>query len=347
MQLATKVAERNKRRFDRNVVASVLDIGDRVLVRNVRLRGKHKIADKWEPDIYVVLKKSSGIPVYTVRPEGKESPVRTLHRDLLLPCGFLPSTAVEESVQQKERRRPRTRAQSRVKDVVEAETMCSHSESESESVHFDIPEESLEFTTRVVSEARPIHDSESLLVTRNVPQVDSESSSSVVLDPLRDDSPVDQNSISDGVERNSPVMHHIEPRSSGVEPERNSEDGLAKVTSEKECNESSELPELFELVNEIGPDAHVENTTSHLDLPPVRRFLDIPTVEDDAGDMGPRRSKRQSRPPDKLQYARLGNPLISVIQSLLQGLSSALSESVVESDYNKYRNSGSNSASPV
>lgn len=345
-QLATrnamKVAKRNKRRFDRNVVASALDIGDRVLVRNVRLRGKHKIADKWEPDVYVVLKKSSGIPVYTVRPEGKENPVRTLHRDLLLPCGFLPNTEFEESVQQKEHRRPGTRSQSRVKYVAEAETVYSHSESESESVHFDVPEESLEFTTRVVSEARPIHHSESSLVTRKVPQVESESSP-VVPDLLREDSPVEQNPISNGVERNSPVTHHIEPHTSGVEPERNSEEGLAKVTSEQECNESSELPdELFEVVNEIGPDAHVENTTSPLS--PVRDFLDIPTVK---GDMSPRRSKRQTRPPDKLQYARLGNPLISVIQSLLQGLSSAFSESMEDSDYIKYHNSGLNAAPPV
>lgn len=350
-QLATrnamKVAERNKRRFDRNVVASALDVGDRVLVRNVRLRGKHKIADKWEPDVYVVLTKSSGIPVYTVRPEGKESPVRTLHRDLLLPCGFLPSTAAEESVQRKEYRRPRTRAQFRVKDIPETEIVYSHSESESESVYLDIPEESLEFTTRVVSEARPIHHSESSLVTRNVPQVESESSPSVVPDPLRDDSPVDQNLISDGVERNSPVMDHVEPCTSGVQPESDSEDRFVKVTSEKECNESSELPESFEVVNEIEPDAHVENTTSHFDLSTSRQFIDIPTVENDSGAMGPKRSKRQSRPPNKLQYAQLGNPLISVIQSLLHGLSSALSESVGESDYNKYCNYGSNAASLV
>lgn len=185
------------------------------------------------------------------------------------------------------------------------------------------------------------------MVTRNVPQVESESSPSVVPDPLRDDSPVDQNLISDGVERNSPVMDHVEPCTSGVQPESDSEDRFVKVTSEKECNESSELPESFEVVNEIEPDAHVENTTSHFDLSTSRQFIDIPTVENDSGAMGPKRSKRQSRPPNKLQYAQLGNPLISVIQSLLHGLSSALSESVGESDYNKYCNYGSNAASLV
>lgn len=334
-QLATrnalKVARRNKRRFDRNVVVSVLDVGDRVLVRNVRLRGKHKIADKWEPDVYVVLRKSSGIPVYTVCPEGKDGPVRTLHRDLLLPCGFLPNTEFEEAVQHKEHRRPRTRAQSRIEDAAAAEMAHSNSESESESVHFDVPGESLEFTTQVILEGRPTHHSESSLVTRNLPEVSPESPPSVVLDQLRDASPAKRNLTSNEAERSSPAVYHAEPDASGVDPEKNREDGLAPVIPREECNELSELPdESFEVLNEIESDAPVETITSHSQSSPVRHFPDIAPVADD---MGQRRSKRQSRPPDKLQYARLGNPLISVFQSLLQGLSSALSESVEESDY--------------
>ncbi len=100
-------------------------------------------------------------------------------------------------------------------------------------------------------------------------------------------------------------------------------------------------------MNEIEPDAHVE-TISHSQSPPVRHLPDIQTVADDTGDMGPRRSERQRRPPDKLQYALLGNPLMSVIRSLLQGLSSALSKSVEESDYIKYHHiTGPNAVSPV
>lgn len=43
---ALKTAERNKARFDRHVTEFTLDVVDRVLVRNVKLRGKHKLADK-------------------------------------------------------------------------------------------------------------------------------------------------------------------------------------------------------------------------------------------------------------------------------------------------------------
>lgn len=71
MENSMKVAEQNKKRFDRNIVASSLEVGDRVLVRNVRLRGKQKLAEKWEPDVYLVLKKAQDVPVYTVCPEGK------------------------------------------------------------------------------------------------------------------------------------------------------------------------------------------------------------------------------------------------------------------------------------
>ncbi|KAJ0039446.1 hypothetical protein NL108_014130 [Boleophthalmus pectinirostris] len=55
---AQKNAERNKARFDKQVVDSTLDVGDRVLVRNVKLRGKHKLANRWEDDVYVVLRKA-------------------------------------------------------------------------------------------------------------------------------------------------------------------------------------------------------------------------------------------------------------------------------------------------
>lgn len=84
---ALKTAERNKVRFDKKVTTSDLEVGDRVLVRNMRIRGKHKLMDKWKADIYVMIKCAGDLPVYTVRPENKDGPKRTLHRDLLLPCG--------------------------------------------------------------------------------------------------------------------------------------------------------------------------------------------------------------------------------------------------------------------
>lgn len=50
-----KMAGKNKASYDRHVRESELNKGDRVLLRSVRLRGKNKLADKWEGTVYVVV----------------------------------------------------------------------------------------------------------------------------------------------------------------------------------------------------------------------------------------------------------------------------------------------------
>ena len=100
-----------------------------ILVRNVRLRGKHKLADKWEPAIHVVVSQSGTLPVYTVQPEFGKGPVRTLHRDLLLPCGFLPATPVETEVR-KRPSKPKTHEDFKKRCSVEVDKQESLSESE-------------------------------------------------------------------------------------------------------------------------------------------------------------------------------------------------------------------------
>ena len=72
--------------------SSVLQPGDRVLVWNLSKRGgQGKLRSYWEKDIHVVVRrKSTETPVYEVKPEGTDTKRRTLHRNLLLPCDFLP-----------------------------------------------------------------------------------------------------------------------------------------------------------------------------------------------------------------------------------------------------------------
>lgn len=100
-ELASRNAEKrqllNKRRWDAKVTALPLEVGDRVLVRNLSLRKKHKISDKWEYTVHVVVKQpDESIPVYVVKPEDGEGRERVLHRDMLLPCGFLPAAVRED-----------------------------------------------------------------------------------------------------------------------------------------------------------------------------------------------------------------------------------------------------------
>jgi hypothetical protein len=61
-------------------------------VKIVSFEGKHKIADKWEEDVYTVLKQPNPtISMYVVRKDSGEGRKRTLHRNLLLPIGHLDS----------------------------------------------------------------------------------------------------------------------------------------------------------------------------------------------------------------------------------------------------------------
>ena len=62
---AAKSSERYKRNYDFKVRESKLEPGDRVLVRLVGLKGKHKLSDKWEYESYVVISEpSQDIPAY-------------------------------------------------------------------------------------------------------------------------------------------------------------------------------------------------------------------------------------------------------------------------------------------
>ena len=51
----------------------------------------------WEDKIHVIVaRKGEGSPVYDVRPESRQGPSRTLHRNLLLPCDYLPGKPWED-----------------------------------------------------------------------------------------------------------------------------------------------------------------------------------------------------------------------------------------------------------
>ena len=63
------------------------------LVRNVGLKGKKKLADKWERDVYLVVDQpNKGIPVFVVKREHGRSTRKLLHRNLLLPFMALPAS---------------------------------------------------------------------------------------------------------------------------------------------------------------------------------------------------------------------------------------------------------------
>ena len=104
-EAAKRSTAQHKRYYDLKVRSSgALYPGDRVLVKNVGLRGKQKLADRWERQPYTIVSQPNpDIPVYIVRLENSRSKkIRTLHRNLLLPFMGLPhrNTRVSEEVRQ-------------------------------------------------------------------------------------------------------------------------------------------------------------------------------------------------------------------------------------------------------
>lgn len=95
---AKSAQARQKSNYDMKCRGAVVEVGDRVLLKVVAFDGKHKIADRWEKDPYVILHQpNTDIPVYTIQREDKEGPQKTIHRNLLLPIGSLPLSETESS----------------------------------------------------------------------------------------------------------------------------------------------------------------------------------------------------------------------------------------------------------
>lgn len=85
--IAAKQNEGNKRRYDQKIRFSQLLPGDRVLIRNLGLHGKHKLADRWASNPYVVDSQMPNLPVFRLKPEDGNGPVKILHRNHILPLG--------------------------------------------------------------------------------------------------------------------------------------------------------------------------------------------------------------------------------------------------------------------
>lgn len=90
-QYIKKQEEKGKKQYDKKVRGAVISVGDRVLVKNLAFKGRHKLANRWEEDIYEVVEQpNTDVPVFVVKKEGRGRATRTLHRNLLLPVNYLP-----------------------------------------------------------------------------------------------------------------------------------------------------------------------------------------------------------------------------------------------------------------
>lgn len=320
---AAKVAERNKTRFDKHVTASTLDIGDRVLVRNIRIRGKHKLADKWEQTIYVVVKRAGDLPVYTIKPESRDGPIRTLHRDLLLPCGFLSAAKEVKPEQPRPKKRPRTR-QNPHKDNKKAD----HSSDEDDIVPVNW------FADKSVS------DDSTLLVRRDVLSRHKPSLG-------QDDVTADHDKLADNTLAGADTMSDVVP-TSHADHNQSYDNQIASygdASCEKDLPETEkDLPgndepekerDLFSMDRPDMRDEQILLPSDMLgsdeegeDLIFEREIVNKGKDEQTNRGIAVRRSERGRQPPKRLDYPELGNPLVTVVKSLFQGLSTAFIDSL-------------------
>uniref|UniRef100_A0A3Q2NZR7 Integrase catalytic domain-containing protein n=1 Tax=Fundulus heteroclitus TaxID=8078 RepID=A0A3Q2NZR7_FUNHE len=101
---ATQVHVRNKKNYERALRNQTLVKGDRVLLKNLGLHGKHKLQSRWNSLPYVIMEKLPDLPVYRVKPESGMGKLRTIHRDNILPIGSLVRISEELDVPEKPNR---------------------------------------------------------------------------------------------------------------------------------------------------------------------------------------------------------------------------------------------------
>jgi len=76
-----KAKNKQKHYYDRKARSVEIAVGDKVLVKKVSFDGKHKIADRYEEEVYTVVEQPRrDIPVYRIKSGDME---RTLHKNLL------------------------------------------------------------------------------------------------------------------------------------------------------------------------------------------------------------------------------------------------------------------------
>lgn len=149
---AAKQNKGNKERYDQKVKFTQLLPGDRVLIRNLGLQGKHKLADRWVSTPYVVESQMSNLPVFRLKPEDGNGPIKILHRNHILPLGQKVCLNTDQDSDPVPKKRvTRKRRNNKNKDIVkdsvaiselssqENKDECTDSEDEELGVLYDMP----------------------------------------------------------------------------------------------------------------------------------------------------------------------------------------------------------------
>ena len=96
-------------------------------MRKVGIQGKHKLADLWEADPYIIRSQPiTHVPVFRVEKENSAGKFKLLHRNMLLPFHGLPSPFFEPS---SPRKATKPAPEDSVVENIDTSSSCSDTES--------------------------------------------------------------------------------------------------------------------------------------------------------------------------------------------------------------------------
>ncbi len=84
---ALKAKDKQQHQYNKKVKIAPIRIGDRVLLQNKSIRGKAKLADKWEATPYVVV---DIVDTLVTIKRDNDNVTKRVHRNMVTPCMFLP-----------------------------------------------------------------------------------------------------------------------------------------------------------------------------------------------------------------------------------------------------------------
>ena len=328
-----KSALHNKQRFDKKVRESKLETGDRVLVKNVGLRGKHKIASKWSQTVYKVIKQVKDLPVYVVAPFDSNGPERVLHRDLLLPCGFLPMAEEQikdnppkltrKSKRQQQNNQDKDAETGRMDDVVSDEEYVEYyfyptdiNESEETGEVNDQIENEIQCDTQN-NEGETMNSEPEVLPDTVINNTDEPNAHAIDSEPtLNLEAPPFEPQPNQEPTESLTTQNDLNPN---IQTNPNNS-GSAEILTPQKLRQDSEQDVEIQEPEQICFECEMDKTNEEED----------PQIENETVQV--RRSNRDKTHPKRLTYPSLGNPLVVVMQSIFNGLDKAL-QIALETDF--------------
>jgi len=162
-----KNQQKAKRYYDLKVRGNAINSGDRVLIKKtVFPEGRHKLSNRWEDQVYVVLRQLDDLPVFEIQPEQGKGRKKRLHRNNLLPIGTRnPQTASSDDSSEDE-------AEEEVQDLLRPPAPTDRPPPVTAK---DTPEEKMKVESDSLTPLPPIDPSQQL-ESRVVPKKEPEAS---------------------------------------------------------------------------------------------------------------------------------------------------------------------------